>query len=160
VSVALPELLMKAAFGCLLVALIVRLAIIDCREMILPDRLNAMLAAGGAAHAILLGQPGLVDAIAGAVVGFLTLVVVAAVFRRTRGIEGLGFGDQKFAAAAGLWIGWEGVAPMLLIASLSALAFVGVRAATALQFDMAARVPFGPFLSLGTVVCWLMMVGS
>jgi leader peptidase (prepilin peptidase)/N-methyltransferase len=160
VSVGLPNLLitLKAAFGCLLVAIVVTMTIIDCREMILPNRLNALLAGSGICQAVLVGQPNLTDAALGALFGFVVLGAVAALFRRLRGIDGLGFGDQKFSAAAGLWIGREEIAPMLLIASCSALVFVTIRAAEERKFDMVARVPFGPFLGLGTVACWLVAV--
>ena len=75
-----------------------------------------------------------------------------------RGIDGLGLGDQKFAAAAGLWIGWEQITSMLLIASCSALIFVIVRSAKGQKLDIAERLPFGPFLGLGTVACWSMTI--
>ena len=84
----------------------------------------------------------------------VVLGAVAALFRHLRGIDGLGLGAQKFSFAAGLWIGWEEIAPMMLIASCSALVFVTIRSAKERKHDVAARVPFGPFLGLGTVVCW------
>ncbi|HXO69420.1 MAG TPA: A24 family peptidase [Bradyrhizobium sp.] len=156
-SAGLPDLLivLKTGFGCLLVAIIVTMAVIDCRQMILPNRLNFLLAATGIGQAILVGQPDPGDAALGALLGFVVLGGVAALFRQLRGIDGLGFGDQKFSAAAGLWIGWQGIAPMLLIASCSALIFVTIRSAKARKFDAAARLPFGPFLGLGTMACWL-----
>lgn len=159
-SFGLPSLLitLKWAFGCWLLATVLIMAVVDYREMILPDRLNALLAVGGIGQAILIGQPHLTDAVLGAMFGFLVLSAIAALFRRVRGIDGLGFGDQKFSAAAGLWIGWEAIAPMLLIASCSALAFLIIRSAGGSKFDRLARVPFGPFLGLGTVVCWLVAV--
>jgi leader peptidase (prepilin peptidase)/N-methyltransferase len=159
-SVGLPVslLALKAAFGCLLVVFVVTLAIVDSREMILPNRLNALLAASGIGQIFLVGQPNLADALLGALLGFVVLDAVAALFRHLRGIEGLGFGDQKFSAAAGLWIGWQEIAPMLLIASCSALAFVAMRSAKQRKFDVTARVPFGPFLGLGTMVCWLVTI--
>ncbi|MBR1241923.1 prepilin peptidase [Bradyrhizobium sp. AUGA SZCCT0274] len=155
-----PDLLIasKAAFGCLLFATVLVMAVVDCREMILPNRLNALLAGGGIGQAVLVGQPNLPDAVLGALLGFVVLSAIAAVFRRVRDIDGLGFGDQKFAAAAGIWIGWEQIATMLLIASCSALAFVILRSARRWNFDTAARVPFGPFLGLGTVACWLVAI--
>jgi leader peptidase (prepilin peptidase)/N-methyltransferase len=160
VSVGWPNLLMmaKAAFGCLLVAVVVTMSIVDYREMILPNRLNSLLAGGGICQAVFVGQPDLIDAVGGAVLGFVVLGAVAALFRSLRGIDGLGFGDQKFSAAAGLWIGWQGIAPMLLIACCSALVFVTVRSAKERKFDAAARLPFGPFLGLGTTVCWLVAI--
>jgi prepilin signal peptidase PulO-like enzyme (type II secretory pathway) len=159
-TIGVPDLLIasKAAFGCLLFATVFVMAVVDCRKMILPNNLNALLAAGGIGQAVLVGQPDLFDAALGALLGFVVLSGIAAVFRRIRDVDGLGFGDQKFAAAAGLWIGWEQIATMLLIASCSALVFVIFRSARGWKLDTAARVPFGPFLGLGTVACWLVAV--
>ena len=159
-SVGLEDLLVEpnAPFGCLLLATVVTMAVIDCREMILPNRLNAILAAGGVGQAIFVGRPDLTDALLGALFGFAILSMIAALFRHIRGIDGLGFGDQKFAAAAGLWIGWEQITSILLIASCSALIFVIVRSAKERKLDIAMRLPFGPFLGLGTVACWSMTI--
>jgi leader peptidase (prepilin peptidase)/N-methyltransferase len=158
-SVGLPNLFaLQAAFGCLLLSIVATTAIIDCREMILPNRLNFLLAVSGIGQVILVGHPHFTDAALGALFGFVVLGTVAALFRHLRGVDGLGFGDQKFSAAAGLWIGWQEIAPMLLIASCSALIFVTVRSAKKRKFDVVARVPFGPFLGLGTMVCWSITV--
>lgn len=159
-SVMSPDLLitLKAAFGCLLIAIVLKMGIIDFREMILPNRLIALLAGSGLGQAVLIGRPDISDASLGALSGFVVLGSVAALFRHLRGIDGLGFGDQKFSAAAGLWIGWQEIAFMLLIASCSALAFVTIRSLTERKLDVVARVPFGPFLGIGTLVCWLVVV--
>nr|WP_249145487.1 A24 family peptidase [Bradyrhizobium diazoefficiens] len=109
-------------------------------------------------QAVLIGEPGPIDAALGALFALTLLWLVARGFRGYRGADGLGLGDLKFAAAAGLWIGWEGVAPMLLIASASALAFVAFRSWTQRRFDLATRLAFGPFLGLGTAACWLTVV--
>ena len=107
-SAGLPNALIAlwAAFGCFLVAIVVTMAIIDWKEMILPNRLNLLLSAGGFGQSIVVGYPHPADAALGALFGFTILGLVAALFRRLRGINGLGLGDQKFSAAAGLWIGW------------------------------------------------------
>jgi leader peptidase (prepilin peptidase)/N-methyltransferase len=159
-SVGLPNCLMalKAAFGGVLLTTVVALSIADFRQMILPDRLNFLLALGGIGQAAIVGQPSLLDSLAGALLGFCILAAVAALFRHARGIDGLGYGDQKFAAAAGLWVGWGAIPHMLLIAASSTLVFVAIRAAKERRFDVAARVPFGPFLGLGTMACWLAAV--
>jgi len=142
-------------FGLFLVGTTVVLAIVDWRHLILPDHLNALLAAGGISQVAVLGRPGLIDAGLGGLLGFLILYFLAASFRHVRGVEGLGFGDQKFAAAAGLWIGWQQIALMLLIASLSALAFVAIVALRSGSFSKSIRLPFGPFLGVGVTACWL-----
>ncbi|MEH2503393.1 leader peptidase (prepilin peptidase)/N-methyltransferase [Bradyrhizobium sp. AZCC 1578] len=156
-SIALsdPLVVSRVAFGCVLLTTVLTMAVIDCRQMRLPNSLNAMLAAGGIGQAIFVGHPELTDALLGAVLGFAVLSMIAALFSYVRGVDGLGLGDQKFVAAAGLWIGWEGIASMLLIASCTALIFVMIRSARERKLDRTARVSFGPFLGLGTVVCWL-----
>src|SRR5262249_27250093 len=134
-------LLPKAAFGCLLVGLVVQLAIIDSRRMILPNSLNAIFAAAGLAQSMVIGQPALIDAVLGPIAGAAVLGCLAAVFRRVRGIDGLGGGDLKFVAAAGLWIGWQDMSWMLLIAALSALVFVAVQGVRSGQWQPGTRVP-------------------
>jgi prepilin signal peptidase PulO-like enzyme (type II secretory pathway) len=150
-----PLLASRAAFGCVLLAIVLTMALIDYREMRLPNSLNAMLAVGGLGQAAFVGRPDLTDALLGAALGFAVLSMISVLFSYVRGVDGLGLGDQKFVAAAGLWIGWEEIASMLLIASCSALILVMIRSAREWKLDRTARVPFGPFLGLGTVVCWL-----
>jgi len=149
------SVVLTVGFGVFLVGIIAVLAIVDWRHLIIPDQLNALLAAGGIGQVAVLGRPGLVDAGLGGLLGFLILYLLAVSFRHVRGVEGLGFGDQKFAAAAGLWIGWQQIALMLLIASLSALIVVGLAAARSGGFDKSIRLPFGPFLGVGVAACWL-----
>ena len=153
------KLVCTLGFGCFLAGAIVAASVIDLRHMILPDRLCLLLAGAGFAQSIVLGRPEFADAALGALFGFSVLGAVAVAFRQLRGIDGLGFGDQKFSAAVGLWIGWEAIAPMLLIASCSALVFVSVRSLKEGQIDRTQRIPFGPFLGLGAVACWIMTVG-
>jgi leader peptidase (prepilin peptidase)/N-methyltransferase len=153
-------ILSKLVLGGLLLVLTFVMAAIDCRSMILPNRLNVLVAVGGCCQTILLGRPAYLDAALGGLLGFAVLSVVATLFRHARGIDGLGFGDQKFSAAAGLWIGWQQIAPMLLIASVSALLFVFVRSMRGERLDRSERIPFGPFLGLATITCWLAALAS
>jgi leader peptidase (prepilin peptidase)/N-methyltransferase len=135
--------------GLILAIILAALAIADACAGILPNELNALLTIGAVAQLLTVGTPAPLDAVGGAL-----LVGVAALFRRLRGIEGLGMGDQKFGFAAGLWIGWEQVPLMLLVATATALLFVGLR--TALRSAQAtARLPFGPFLGAGVLASWL-----
>ena len=147
-----------AVFACLLGGILLALAIADFHRMILPNRLNLLLAAAGAIQSVIVGQPDVIDAALGAFLGGGSLMLVAASFRRFRGIDGLGRGDLKLAAAAGIWTGWQGIPLMLLVASASALAFFTIRAMRNREFDGRAPLPFGPFLGLGTFFTWLVGV--
>jgi leader peptidase (prepilin peptidase) / N-methyltransferase len=146
---------MRAAFACIFAGILLALAAVDFHRMILPNRLNLLLAAAGASQSIIVGQPGVIDAALGAFVGGACLMLVAALFRRYRGVDGLGRGDLKLVAAAGIWTGWQGIPVMLLVASVSALAFVAIRAMWNREFDSNARMPFGPFLGAGAFFAWL-----
>jgi prepilin signal peptidase PulO-like enzyme (type II secretory pathway) len=141
-------------FFCLLGGILLALAAADFHRMLLPNWLNLSLAAVGTMQAAIIGQPNVIDAALGALAGGGSLLLVAVLFRRLRGIDGLGRGDLKLAAAAGIWTGWQGIPLMLLVASVSALAFFVVRAVWNGDLDRSAPLPFGPFLGLGTFLAW------
>ncbi len=126
------------------------LALIDLRTFRLPDALTlTLLAAGlGLATARLpvdLVLPDPRDAALGAAAGCLVLLSIRWLYSRTRGVEGLGLGDAKLAAAAGAWLGWAALPSLLLFAAATAL--VGALVVhRRLRGDLA--VPFGPALAL------------
>lgn len=67
--------------------------------------------------------------------------------------EAMGFGDVKFIACIGAFLGWQAVLFTLFAASItgSIMGFAGI----ALARDRAGvRIPFGPFLALGALL-WL-----
>ncbi len=67
--------------------------------------------------------------------------------------EAMGFGDVKFIAAIGAFLGWKAV--LFTIASASIIGCVAAIAGIFIARDRAgARVPFGPFLALGAVI-WM-----
>ena len=58
-------------------------------------------------------------------------------------------------AAAGAWLGLEGLAPTLLVASLSGLAAALISHAAGRPITAVTRVPFGPFLAGAIWLIWL-----
>ncbi|MFC1706482.1 prepilin peptidase [Planctomycetota bacterium] len=80
----------------------------------------------------------------GAGVVYVIGVCGKAVFRK----EAMGFGDVKYMAMLGGYLGWKGVFLTLLVASL-----VGAVVGCLIRvFARTSYVPFGPFLSLGALV--------
>ncbi|MGF9759494.1 A24 family peptidase [Microvirga sp. 0TCS3.31] len=138
-----------AALG-VLAALALLVAVIDIRSLIIPDGINGAIFVTGLAASLLLDVVDLRSALAGSAVAAALLALVQVLFRASRGYDGLGWGDVKFVAAAATWTGLEGFAPALLAASISALLCVLGMQTVAGSFDRHRRIPFGPFLALGT----------
>jgi leader peptidase (prepilin peptidase)/N-methyltransferase len=132
---------------CLLSAV---LAWIDIRHGIIPDWLNLTVAALGLSKAVILAGPlaGLEAAGEGAAIGAIFWLLRRLYFA-ARKIQGLGLGDVKFLAAAGIWIGVAGLPLLLLVAALTALACAGVMQLAGRQLSGRTSISFGPFLALG-----------
>ena len=90
-----------------------------------------------------------------ALLGFLTLYGLAAFYRHFRNKDGLGLGDAKLLAAAGAWVGIDGLPSVLLISS--GVAVVGVLLAQLIGTKVTrdTRIPFGPFMAFGLWIVWL-----
>ena len=126
------------------------LAWIDINRGIIPDWLNATIAGLGLWKAVIAGGTfaGLEAAYEGAAIGalFWLLRRLYFGFRKT---QGLGLGDVKFLAAAGIWVGVAGLPTLLLIAALTALVGAGVMQMAGRQLTGQTSISFGPFLAIG-----------
>ena len=80
---------------------------------------------------------------------------VGALARGLRGVEGLGLGDVKLAAVAGVWLDWADLPAAVELAAVAALATVLYRRWRGEDLGMQARLPFGAFLAPAIWLCWL-----
>lgn len=149
------------AFGALLFALALAVALVDARELIIPDWMNVALLALGLVRAVALADQGARwndagDALLrGAALGGV-LLVVRFVYRRLRERDGLGLGDVKLGFAGGVWIEWTMLPVAIEIAALSALAvFLVAPRMMGRTPQWTERLPFGAFLAPAIWVVWL-----
>lgn len=135
--------------------LLLALAIIDFEHYLLPDFLTLPLVAIGLA----INGAGGLDAdlpyAIGAAAGYLFVVALRRAYWLLRGREGIGLGDAKLLAAAGAWIGWEGLPSVILIAALSGLAVALLWRWRGRDVALTDRIPFGTCLCLGIWLVWL-----
>jgi leader peptidase (prepilin peptidase)/N-methyltransferase len=149
----------SGAAGAVLAGLMVAIAVIDHRRMIIPDELNAlsfiagMVAAGVGTEA---STVAILQALARASVMFVLFFGFRAGYRTLRGLEGMGFGDVKLAAVAGVWLDWASLPIAVEIAALSALAAGLCARVRGDGFDPKARLPFGTFFAPAIWICWLL----
>ena len=138
-----PEAFAAIVLLCALAAL----AVIDMEHFLLPDAIVLPLVWVG----LLVNSVGLItgleSAVWGAAAGYVLLRVLAEAWQRLRGVEALGLGDCKLAAALGAWLGWPGLGVALFLAGLSTVV-VGVLA----RRRAAELLPFGPGLAVGGMV--------
>lgn len=139
---------------------LVALALYDLRYFRLPNLLTLTLFVGGAVSVWLHPRFGQTHHIIGAVVGLLLFPTLNYFYRRLRGRDGIGLGDAKLLAGLGLWLGWQSLPPLLLIASVSGLVFaliVGLTAKEQSTVSLNQPLPFGLFLCLGGWLTWLFL---
>jgi len=133
-------------FACALVVV----TFIDLDYQIIPDRISL----GGIVVGLVLVswlpvsyKDALIGLAAGA--GVLLAIIYGYYFITKR--QGMGGGDVKLLGMIGVFIGWQGVAFTIFVASLIG-AVVGVAWIAVQGKDMKAAIPFGPFLSLGAII--------
>ena len=140
---------------CVLGWTLLALAWIDFETMILPDVLTLLLVLAGLAFAAVQAPDAIADHAAGAAIGWVLFWALARLYRAVRRRDGLGEGDAKLLAAAGAWVGWQGLGPVLLTAALAGLALALARRAAGAQVGATTAIPFGPPLALATWLVWL-----
>ncbi len=131
------------------------LAAYDLDQMRLPDALTLPLGIAGLAATAWIGVAAVEVHAVAAAVGGVALWLVGYVYQRWRGRRGLGFGDVKLFAALSAWIGPAGLASVLLVACLTALAVLLAMRLTGRQLEASTPIPFGIFLALGGWTTWV-----
>ncbi len=149
------------------------LAFIDIDTMRLPNQLVGLLAVVGivgvgvsqftdvvAAPLMPLGEGLLsipvVYALFGSLVSAGSVLLIALVYLRVRGVDGFGMGDIKLLAVIGLFLGPYALLVLLMGSVFGAV--YGVIASRTQAEGMQHKFPFGPFLALAAVIVTLVGV--
>jgi leader peptidase (prepilin peptidase)/N-methyltransferase len=144
--------------GGALAIVMLAIAAIDARYFIIPDELVLVGLALGLINAAVAPQQAEPDfwlAVLRALVLTALFFAFRETYRRVRGREGIGLGDVKLAAVAGLWLSWMGAAIAIDIAALAALAAVLVSVLRGRTVTRTTRVPFGLFFAPAIWLAWL-----
>ena len=134
----------------LLSVCILTLIVTDLEHMIIPDEIQIVMGILSLAYAWL-GGIAWTDLGIGAATGLLIGLSLHYGFKWIRKKDGLGFGDVKFLAVAGAWMGVQPMVPFLFFAGLLGIA-------TALvwrMFNKNPQFPFGPALAISMFMCVL-----
>lgn len=136
-------------------AVLALLSAIDLKTLRLPDWLTLPLIALGLFATYALALDDVLWRVAAVAAAYILLFAMAAIFRRLRGVDALGLGDAKLFAASAAWVGFEGLAGVLLISSAAGLLFAAIASVFGAKIDRTTLIPFGPFLAGGFWLTWL-----
>lgn len=136
----------------LFAATLVTISFIDLHHKIIPDVLTLSGIVVGWAASFVPGSISWLDSLIGIIAGGGSLFLVAVIYERITGREGMGGGDIKLLAMIGAWMGWRQLHLIILISSLTG-AIMGVSFLLIAGKGFRVRIPFGPFLSLGAMLC-------
>ena len=155
---------LAGVLGAALAVTMIAIAIIDARRFIIPDKLVLAALALGFVDAWLAQSE--VSAPAALVVaalrGFglaIAFWILRAAYLRLRGQEGIGLGDVKLAAVAGVWLDLLAISWAIEIAALAALTVVLIRARRGRRVTGKTPVPFGLFFAPAIWIGWLLERG-
>ena len=131
-------------------------SVIDLYHMIIPDEISLGMVALTPLVVYLHPELDWQSAAIGVIVGGALLYIISWGYWLIRRKVGMGMGDVKLLAGIGGWLGYEGVFPVVLYASV-----LGTSVALALAFykrtlNFQSALPFGPFLAIGVVIHMLL----
>jgi prepilin signal peptidase PulO-like enzyme (type II secretory pathway) len=130
------------------------LALVDVRLLAIPVWPACALTGAGIVFVMLDG--GMAEASANtlaAVAGGMVMLTLAALFKITRGVNGLGSGDALLAALIGAYLSWTGLAWSVALGGLLTLAWAKWRA-----WPSDRHIPFAPGLAAGAYIAMLIQL--
>lgn len=133
---------------CLAAVALLIMVVVDLEHYIIPDSVHLALAPLALAWHVLANTPR-EDMISGFLTGLFLGLGLHYGYRLLRKKDGLGFGDVKFLAVAGLWMGFLAIPPFLFMAGILGIA-------TGLLWRVLKRgpvFPFGPALAVSLFIC-------
>jgi leader peptidase (prepilin peptidase) / N-methyltransferase len=152
----------NAAFGTLLVALVLFVTVTDLDRFEIPDIANFAILVLGLAWTSTTSEFGattLIEAITRSLLCSAVFLVVSASYQALRHIEGLGLGDVKLAGAGASWLCSSYLVVALLVAVGAVFMLIVMRRLIAKERIQAnAPIPFGAFLAPAIWIVWFMQV--
>ena len=149
------ETLYKGIVGYLFFSVLLIIFFIDLEHKIIPNTLTYSLGIFG----VILNfyhlnfYDALYTSFLGALIGGGPILLLMYLFKKIRGVEGMGMGDIKLFIVLGIWLGWLNC---LLIIFISAMigSIVGIVGIVLKKVQFQQQLPFGPFIIIATLLVY------
>lgn len=143
----IPSFLLLPALGLI--------ALYDARFFVIPDGPVLFLGLCGFGTFLIGAPQEAATRLAAGAAGYASMRLVAFAYEALRGAPGVGEGDAKLFALAGVWLGFAGLPSSLIYAVFSALISAVVALRQGALEDARQPIPFGPHLALGLWLVWV-----
>ncbi len=136
----------------LFISALIVISFIDLKHQIIPDRISISGIIAGLVISFFSSHLEWYDSLAGIIAGGGSLYLFAFIFEFLTKKEGMGGGDIKLLAMIGAWMGWRSI-PFIILSSSLIGTILGTIALLLSKKGLRTRIPFGPFLALGALLC-------
>jgi len=124
--------------------------VIDLYHQIIPDEISLSGIVTGFCVSLIINDISWIESVTGILLGGGSFFLIATLYEKISGREGLGGGDVKLLAMIGAWLGYKSIIPVIIISSTVG-SLVGIVIMLSQRKDLKTAIPFGPFLALGAM---------
>jgi len=153
-----PELLNDL----ILITALVGIAWIDRKTLLIEGRLIALVMGLRLLWLSFFAPQEMLNSLTGLLIGAGILYFIGFLYETFRHRQGLGEGDAAVLGLIGLWVGWQGLGAVLLIAALSGIIIGGISLLRQRKVNqnipdlLQTQIPFAPFLCLGGLLVFFL----
>ncbi len=151
----------------ILVTALVGVALIDRKTMLIEGRLIALAITLRLCWLLYFAPQDILTSLSGLLIGAGLLFFVGFMYETFRQRQGLGEGDAAVLGLIGMWVGWQGLGAVLLIAAVTGIIIGGISLLKNREKNqeffalLQTQIPFAPYLCFaGLTVFLLQETGS
>ena len=145
----------------ILVTALAGVALIDRKTMLIEGRLIAMAITLRLCWLLYFAPQDILNSLSGLFIGAGLLFFVGFLYETFRHRQGLGGGDAAVLGLIGMWVGWQGLGAVLLIAAVTGIIIGGISLLKNREKNqefttlLQTQIPFAPYLCLAGITVYL-----
>ena len=146
----------------ILVTALAGVALIDRKTMLIEGRLIALAIILRLCWLLYFAPQDILYSLSGLLIGAGLLFFVGFLYETFRHRQGLGEGDAAVLGLIGMWVGWQGLGAVLLIAAVTGIIIGGISLLKNRQKNqefttlLQTQIPFAPYLCLAGLTVYLL----
>ena len=146
----------------ILVTALAGVALIDRKTMLIEGRLIALAIILRLCWLLYFAPQDILYSLSGLLIGAGLLFFVGFLYETFRHRQGWGEGDAAVLGLIGMWVGWQGLGAVLLIAAVTGIIFGGISLLKNREMNqefstlLQTQIPFAPYLCFAGITVYLL----